>query len=294
MKGKAKDMEAIYKKDLKGLFNNMTGFVLCSFTLFMIGVYFTALCLMGGYAELGIMFNSLIFVFLIIVPLLTMRSLVEERRQKTDQLLLTSPASVAEIICGKFFALITVFALPLLVSCALPVVMSFFGNVSFARAYISIGAFFLLGAAAISIGLFISSLTESPVICGVCTFGALLMFYLMPAVSSLVSASALTSTVAITLLFAAAALILFVLIKNVVIPCITFVVCTATLWAVYFFNPSAMQGLFQEILNSLAIFERFTPFVNGTLDITSLVYYVSICVLFLFLTCQSIEKRRWS
>ncbi len=287
-------MEAIFKKDLQSLFNNMTGFVLCAFTLFMIGVYFTALCLMGGYAELGVLFNSLIFVFLIIVPLLTMRSFVEERRQKTDQLLLTSPVSTAEIVCGKFFALVTVFALPLLVSAALPVVMSFFGNVSFVRAYMSIGAFFLLGAAAISIGLFISSLTESPVICAVCTFGALLILYLMPAVSTLISASALASTLALSVFFVAVALVLYALMKNAAIPCIVFAIGTVAAWAVYFINPVVMEGLFQKMMYSLAIFERFTPFVNGTLDLTSLVYYVSLCVLFLFLTCQSIEKRRWS
>ncbi len=234
------------------------------------------------------------FSFLIFVPLLTMRSLVEERRQKTDQLLLTSPASVAEIVCGKYFALITVFAIPMTVTAILPVVMSMFGNVSLTRSYISIGAFFLLGCTAIAIGLFISSLTESPVISGVCTFGALLMFYLMPSVSTLISGTSFASAVSLTLFSVFVVLLLYVLIKNIAVCIAAFTCFCAFIWAVFFINPTVMQGLFQKMLNSLAIFARFTPFVNGTLDLTSIVYYLSLCVLFLFLTCQSIEKRRFS
>ncbi len=287
-------MEAIYKKDLQSLFNNMTGFVLCSFLMFIIGIYFTALNLGGGYAELGILFNSITFSFLIFVPLLTMRSLVEERKQKTDQLLLTSPVTVGEIVCGKFFALVTVFAVPMAMAATLPLVMSLFGNVSMIRAYMCIGAFFLLGTAAISIGLFISSLTESPIISGVCTFGVMLVLYLMPALSSLISGTALASAVALTLFFACIALIIYTLVKNAFISTIAFALGTAVTWVVFAVSPTLLEGAFQKMLNSVAIFARYTPFVNGTLDINSIVYYISLCVLFLFLTCQSIEKRRWS
>ena len=170
-------MKAVYKKDLKSAFTGMIGWVLCAFVVVVVGLYFTAICLQSGYADFSLVLYNTTFIFLVVVPLLTMRSIVEERRQKTDQLLLTSRASIAGIVWGKYLALVTVYAIPLAIVGICPLVMRAYGSVSLARSYAALLAFFLMGAAAIAIGLFMSSLTENQIIAAVCTFGSLLFLH---------------------------------------------------------------------------------------------------------------------
>ena len=277
-------MKAVYKKDLKSAFTGMIGWVLCAFVVVVVGLYFTAICLQSGYADFSLVLYNTTFIFLVVVPLLTMRSIVEERRQKTDQLLLTSRASIAGIVWGKYLALVTVYAIPLAIVGICPL----------ARSYAALLAFFLMGAAAIAIGLFMSSLTENQIIAAVCTFGSLLFLYLMPSIAGLISSSAAASLAAFTVLAALLALFLHWMTKSLVLPSAVFCVLEGGLAAVYFLKPAWLEGLFPKLLNSLALFGRFDNFVNGLFDISSLVYFVSVALLFVFFTCQGFEKRRWS
>ena len=313
-------MKAVYKKDLKSAFTGMIGWVLCAFVVVVVGLYFTAICLQSGYADFSLVLYNTTFIFLVVVPLLTMRSIVEERRQKTDQLLLTSPVSVSGIVMGKYLALVTIYAIPIAVLATYPLIMSKFGTVAFgsaytnplaivgicplvmraygsvslARSYAALLAFFLMGAAAIAIGLFMSSLTENQIIAAVCTFGSLLFLYLMPSIAGLISGSAAASLAAFTVLAALLALFLHWMTKSLVLPSAVFCVLEGGLAAVYFLKPAWLEGLFPKLLNSLALFGRFDNFVNGLFDISSLVYFVSVALLFVFFTCQGFEKRRWS
>ena len=195
-------MKAVYKKDLKSAFTGMIGWVLCAFVVVVVGLYFTAICLQSGYADFSLVLYNTTFIFLVVVPLLTTCSIVEERRQKTDQLLLTSRASIAGIVWGKYLALVTVYAIPLAIVGICPLVMRAYGSVSLARSHAALLAFFLMGAAAIAIGLFMSSLTENQIIAAVCTFGSLLFLYLMPSIAGLISGSAAASLAAFTVLAA--------------------------------------------------------------------------------------------
>ena len=273
-------MKAVYKKDLKSAFTGMIGWVLCAFVVVVVGLYFTAICLQSGYADFSLVLYNTTFIFLVVVPLLTMRSIVEERRQKTDQLLLTSRASIAGIVWGKYLALVTVYAIPLAIVGICPLVMRAYGSVSLARSY--------------AIGLFMSSLTENQIIAAVCTFGSLLFLYLMPSIAGLISGSAAASLAAFTVLAALLALFLHWMTKSLVLPSAVFCVMEGGLAAVYFLKPAWLEGLFPKLLNSLALFGRFDNFVNGLFDISSLVYFVSVALLFVFFTCQGFEKRRWS
>ena len=137
-----------------------------------------------------------------------MRVLAEERKQKTDQLLLTAPVSVGQIVFGKYLALVTIFAIPMLIMCFYPLLMSKFGTVSFAGAYTGILGFFLLGCANLALGVFVSSLTESQVIAAVLTFVFLFAFYMMNGISSFFSEGALSTCITFGLLIFAAALII--------------------------------------------------------------------------------------
>ena len=169
-------MTAIYKRELKSYLTSMVGYLFMFFVLVLTGIYFSAYQLTASYPKFEYTLSSLTFVFLIGVPILSMRVLAEERKQKTDQLLLTAPVSVWEIVVGKYLALVTVFAIPMLVICFYPLIMSQLGTVSFGTAYTAILGFFLLGCANLAIGVFMSALTESQVIAAVLTFVLLFSF----------------------------------------------------------------------------------------------------------------------
>ena len=163
-------MTAIYKRELKSYLTSMVGYLFIFFILVLTGIYFSAYQLSAAYPKFEYTLSAITFAFLIGVPILTMRVLAEERKQKTDQLLLTAPVSVSGIVIGKYLALVTVFAVPMAVMCTYPLIMSRFGTVEFASAYTAVLGFFLLGCANIAIGVFMSALTESQVIAAVLTF----------------------------------------------------------------------------------------------------------------------------
>lgn len=286
-------MTAIYKKDVRSAFSGMTGWVLCAFVVLVMGLYFTAINLSGGYADYSYTLGNMLFVFLVVVPLLTMRG-VEERRQKTDQLLLTSPVSISGIVWGKYLALLTVYAVPLVLMAFCPLVLSQYGDAPLARSYVSLGAFFLVGAAAIAIGMFIATLTESQLIAGVCTFGALLLLYLMPSIASLVSSAAGASVAAFTALLIVCAVVLYLLTRSVLVPTAVFLVTEAALVTIYFVKSEWLEGAFPKVLNAIALFGRFDTFTNGVFDWSAILYFVSVALLFVLFTCQSYEKRRWN
>lgn len=163
-------MLAIYKRELKSYFRSFIGLLFIAVTLFFVSLYFTVNNLLYGYPYFSYAIGGVIFVFLITVPILSMRIMAEERRSKTDQLILTAPVSVGGIIFGKFLALMTIFAIPTAITCVYPLIMRCFGNVPMGEAYLSILGFFLYGMTAIAIGVLISSLTESQVIAAVISF----------------------------------------------------------------------------------------------------------------------------
>ena len=160
-------MTAIYKKELKSYLTSMIGYLFMAFTLALFGLYFTAINLQQGYPEIGYALQNSAFILLIAVPVLTMRVLSEEQKNKTDQLLLTAPVKISDIILGKYLALLTIYVIPVLIMCLYPLLLGTHGTVSYAVSYTSILGYFLLGAAYISVGVFVSSITESQVIAAV-------------------------------------------------------------------------------------------------------------------------------
>ena len=287
-------MKAIYKKELKGLFNNMTGYVFICFILLMLGIYCTALNLNSGYANFEYVLDSMSFIFLIVVPILTMRIFSEEKHQKTDQLLYALPLKVPSIVLGKYFAMLTVFAIPTGIMCLYPPILSLYGNVPMKSAYGAIVGVVFLGAALIAVGMFVSSLTESQIIACVVSFGTLLFSYLMTALISLLPATASASAVAFLLVFIAAALIVYAVTKNCFISAILACGGAAAIAAIYFIDSSKLENAFPTVLGGLAIFDKFYNFIYGIFDITAIVYFLTVALIFIFLCMQSVEKRRWS
>lgn len=289
-------MRAIYKRELKSFMASPLGYAFMAFLILIVSIYFTNYSLMDGYPWFGGILAATTFVFLIIVPLLTMRVLAEERRQKTDQLLLTAPVTVSDIVLGKFFALLTVLAIPMLWFCLYPLLMMSFGKTaaSVPMDYLSIFGFFLLGAANLAIGLFISALTENQVLSAVLTFAVLLICYFSQSLVGFIPGTANASLIGFTVLIVLAALVLFIMTRNVLLSGSVAVVLEIILIAVYALKNEWMENAIAKVFSVIDISGRLDNFIEGIFDLSGVVYYISVVALCLFLSVQAIQKRRWS
>ncbi|MCH5253702.1 MAG: Gldg family protein [Lachnospiraceae bacterium] len=180
-------MIAIYKREVRSFFCSFIGWLYLAASLFILGLFFTAINMLSGYPNIAATLQNAIFLFLLIIPLLTMGSLAEDRKIKTDQLLFTAPVSIGRVVWGKYLALLTFLAIPLVVIGITPIILSFYDAFQMGISYTALLGFFLYGALALSLGLFVSSLTESVVIAAVLGFLVIFLGYMMAGICSLIS-----------------------------------------------------------------------------------------------------------
>lgn len=287
-------MSAVYSKELRSFFTNMTGYIFVAFMLLMTGVFVTAVNLNGRSPQIEASLSAVCIIFLLIIPILSMRSVAEERHQRTDSLLYSLPLTSGQIVLGKYFAMLTVLAIPTLVMCLYPLVFTLYGTVSLVSSYGSLLGFFCFGAALIAIGMFASSLTESQVIAAVLAFGAVLICYLIDALVTLIPHTAFASFLFFTAVIAAVGLLCYFMTKNLTFSIATAAVLEGAVFVVYIINASLFESLAHRVLLRISIYNRMNNFIDGIFDIGSLVYFLSVILLFLFFTNQSLEKRRWS
>ena len=287
-------MTAIYKHELHSYFNNLTAYVFGAFMLLFAGIYTAVMNVQVGVANFEYSIQAYTFIFIVTVPVITMRIFADERRQRTDQLLYSLPLSKSKIVLGKFFALLTVFAVPVLVMCIYPLILSAFGNVNMLSAYATILAFFLLGAALLSIGMFISSLTESLAVAAGVTFVAMLLNYFLSNIADYLPRTAYASFIGFMLLIVLLAFVIRQLTKNTFVALIVAVVGEAALLMLYNVKKPLFTGLLPDLVTKLSLYEAFQKIPGGMFDIASIVYMLSVTVFFVFLTVQTLEKRRWS
>lgn len=288
-------MLAIYKKELRQYFNSMIGFVFLAFFLVIIGIYTWAYNLSSGLGNFEVTLGGISFMYVLLVPILTMRIVAEENRQKTDQLLYTAPVSLTKIIVGKYFAVLTLFSCAFIPICIYPLIIHMYGtDVRLAPAYSSIIGFYLLGAATIAIGLFISSLTESQVIASVVSFITLLLTFLLSNITGMLPTEAISQCVMIAVLWLVICLVFYHMMNNVTVLVMMAVIGEAAIWIIYAVKSSLYESLLTNILNTLALSTRFDDFSLGILNYDAILYYVSIAFLFVFLTIQMIKKKRFN
>lgn len=287
-------MLAVYKKELRGYLTSMVGYVFIAFVLLILGIYFTAYNLQYASPDFGATLSSVTFLFLVITPILTMRILAEEKKNRTDQLLLTAPVSVWKVILGKYLSMVTIYAIPVVISAFYPLIMGRYGVISYPMAYVAVIGFFFLGCAQIAVGLFLSSVTESQVIAAVLTFGILFCSYMMDGIESFFSDTAISSMVAFLIIAVVVGIVVYQLTKNIIFSSCVGGVLVIGIAAVYFIKPTVFTGLIQKFLNLFAIANHFDDFVGGIFDVTGIIYMLSVVCIFVFLTVQCIQKRRWS
>ena len=283
-------MIAVFRRELNGYFKSMMGYLFSAFVLIFAGIYTMVYNLSGYTAHFERVLSSISFLYLIAVPILTMRSVAEEKKQKTDQLLYSLPISLSSVVVGKYLAMLVVLLVPTAIMGLYPLILSQFGTVPLQTAYGALAGFFLLGACLLSIGLFVSSVTENQVAAAVIT----LVLYFMSGLASYVSTAASASLTALIIVAAVLCLVLYLLTKNAPVSVLVLAVLAGGLYLWYSQDSSAFSGLFSDIMNQLSVFDRFDSFVDGVFDLTAVVYDLSVTGVFLFLSVQALEKRRWS
>ena len=288
-------MRAIYKRELDSYFHSMIGYVFISFFLAFTGVYFMAYNLNYGYPIFSYVLSSLVFILLIAIPVLTMKSFSEDRKSRTDQLLLSAPVSLGQIVLGKYLAMVTVYLIPSLVFCLYPLVIKMQGNAYLLTDYCGILMFFLMGCVFISIGMFLSSLTESQIIAAISSFGMLLVLYLWDGILGFLPSSALLNLIILLVLLSLVSVLVWHITGNLVIAGVLELFFLAAGIIVYAVDSSLYENLLPDVLGKLDLTAPLTDVVaSSLLDTGSIILYLSVIGLFIFLTMQSIQKRRWS
>lgn len=234
-------MSAILKRELSAYFNSAIAYVVMAVYFFFSGLYFYLYCFMGNTTSMSGVFNNMIYIILFLVPIITMKSFAEEKRQKTEQALLTAPVNLTEIVMGKFLGAYILYVLCSVIFLVYAVIVSFFASPSWSVVLCTFIGLLLFGAALIAINIFISVLTESMIVAAI--FGMAVGF--------------------------------------IILMMSTFTKVIPFEWLATAF----------EKINFITYYVNFS---YGLLNITDIVFFLSVAALFIFFTVRVLEKRRWS
>ena len=300
-------MKDIYKRERRSYFGSMYGYVYLAFTLCVIGVYVTMNNLLNATSEMAYTFSDMAFISIFLVPVLTMRSFAEERRNKTDMFLLSLPLKPVEIVLGKYLATLSVFGIPVAVTAIYGLILRLFSDGavllgSIGSSLVAGISYLLLGALLIAICMFISSLTDSVVLAAVGGFAAVLVLYFMDyavliatyADALLPDAASLLSFIALLVLCALLALISGLLSKSLMVGMIAAAATVIPLSGAYALWSESFTGLFAKVLTHLSAFATFSSMTLGAFSLGGLVFFLSAIFLCVYMTVQSLEKRRWN
>lgn len=287
-------MTAVLKHELSGYFHSLTAYIFSAFLLAFVGIGAMLYNIQSAVANFEYVLSFVCLGFVIVIPILTMRVIAEEKKQKTDQLLYSLPIKTSEVVAGKYLALLLVFLAPLCIVCVYPLIFAQYGEVYLLTSYGSLFFFFFLGAALIAIGVFISSLTENQGFAAGITIPVILLNYYSVSLAEHVTATAFGSFAALCVFAVVIGVVIRFLTQNENLAYGISILLIIILGVAYFVDSAKFEGLLPDIMTKLSLFERFYSFVNGVFDLTAIVYYVTVIIFFLFLSVQSLEKRRYN
>ena len=262
----------IYDREFNSYFHSLYGYVFTAFLLLVTGIYVSGDCLRGGSANFAGVVGSMSFVYLIIIPILTM----------------------GEVVIGKYLALISVLAVPVVIMAIYPPVLAFFGNVDLLSAYCALIGYYLCGCALCAVGMFLSSLADNQAVAAGMCFVAMLLLFFLSSLANLVSTSASATLLAASVLLVLLGLLTYILTKSKPASIGLAGGLEAILLVLYFLFKDRFTGLFPAIMKKISVFDRYYVFLDGIFDLASLVYILSFIAIFLLLTTLSMEKRRWN
>lgn len=292
-------MNAVYKRELKAQMTSMYGLLFAAILLCVVAVVMYRINLQVGLADTS--YNLMGFceyALALTIPVLCMRSVTYDRKHGTDRLYFSLPLRTSTVVLGKYFALLTVFAIPMAVICLYPLFLNGFGNVNFSSAYTSILTFFLLGAALIALCMFIASLTRYMVVSAVTGVLSCALLYLMPHLAELIPYTSLASFVGFGILAILAIVIAWFSTKSPMVTAITAAVTVLPLTVLYVLDAFVFSwGIFEDPFYLLV--KKFSPFghfysavTEMYLDLFSVATMLAFTAFFLLLTVQSMDRRR--
>ena len=287
-------MTAIFKREFRSYFTGMVGYAVAAVSLFFLGLYFTNRNLLYQSSDFAGVLYTTTLILLFLLPAVSMRSFAEERRARTDQLLLTSPVSIPAIVAGKFLAQLAVFCVPLTAAAVMPLILTAFGKVSLISAYAALLGYSLLGGACLAVGTFISCLTENQIVAYLASFVVLLIAYLMNGIKTMFTSGNLLAFVVFALVLLAASVAVGVVCKNILAGGAVLVVGAAALFALFILRPAWLLSAFDAVLTALALFAPYAEIIGGSFSLPVILYYLSVIGVFLFFTGQTLERRRWN
>lgn len=234
-------MSAIIKRELLSYFSSAIGYIILAAFYVFGGFYFYMSALMSNTTDLSYTFSSLFIILIFIIPILTMRLFSEEKKQKTDQALLTAPVSLTTIALGKYLAALLMYTFCIAITLVYAVVIAFFNAPSWETVLCNFLGLFLLGAALIAIGMFLSSITENQIVAAISGIVVGVFILFIDTIAQAVSVEFLSS-----------------------------------------------------MLKKISFTSHYNNFTLGIIGLKDVVFFVSICFLFVFLTVRVFEKKRWS
>ena len=287
-------MLAVYKRELRAYMNNVYGWLFMAIFLLFTGYMMFQNNLYDGMPEFELTLSASQYALLLLIPILCMRSMAEDRHNKTDMFYLSLPMKTASVVLGKYFAMLTVYAIPCVILCVYPLVLGAFGPVNYLVAYLSILLYLILGAALIAVCQFLSSLTDNLVIAAVLGVLAVAVLLFAPFLSYVIPLTAIASFIGLVVLALLLAGVAFLATHNLNVTAITGAAAVVPLSVVYILSRSSFEGLFPSLLQFISPFAHFATFCQfGTFSVQSLILLLSYPVLFVFLTVQSADKKRW-
>ncbi len=286
-------MSAVFMRELRAYVTTMTGWSFCALVLLFIGIYMTIYNFRTGLGHFEYVLSGSSFIYLMAIPVLTMRSFAEERRQGIDTLLYSLPIPSWRIVLGKFLAMAVVIAIPTLIASAYPLLLTLFGTVYLPTAYACILAFYLLGISLAAVGMFASSLCESQTSAAAVCFTLLLADYFLPNLASFVPSGTAWAVVIGSIVIVLIAVGLLTLTRNLLFSSIIGIAAEVALILTALFGDGILDGFIPDLLDGLSLFDRFSPFVYELIDVASIVAYLGAAAIFIVLTTHSFEKRRW-
>ena len=287
-------MLSVLKKEFQTYFSSLTGYIFMGSFLFFAGLFFTLNNLMSMNSDYNSVLSNITFIFLLVVPILTMRLMAEETKQKTDQLLLTSPISLTSIVLGKYLAAVSVFLLTLAITMIFPAILSTMGSISISEVVGGYIGFFLFGSALIAVGLFISSITDNQVIAAVVTFTALLFLWFIDVMMQGLPIDRMSGIVFAGILALVIAVVIYLTMKNIIVSGGILVIGIVGILAGYLISPEIYDGFTVKFLQWFSLLNRYQEFSMGILSLSPIVYYITFSGAFVFLTIRMLEKKRWS
>lgn len=287
-------MLELLNKEVKSYFHSSASYIFLFVFLLISGIFFTLSNLIPGNGDYPNILYAMIFVFLFLVPILTMKTIATETHEKTDQLLLTAPLRIWEIVLGKFLAAAAIFLLAVVITFIYPIILKSFGAIPLGETIGAYIGFILLGLCFITIGIFVSALTENQVTAAVGTFGALFIVWILDWIGSGLPTSAISGVIFAEALVVLIGLFLYYNTQNVFVSVTTGIIGSLIVLIIYLRNKNLYEGFIAKFVGWFSLMKRYEPFNMGMLSASSIAYYISFSVFFIILTINIIDRRRWN